>query len=576
MLLRRISVVRSALVALSLSLPALAADWVIYPSLIERNFTDALIEPGERFEASLPLENRSAEAREAVVRVRLLDLWENPVGEPAEHRVSLAAGGRTSLDLAYAPERPGMYKIEVTVGAPDAPAEDARLRDVTSFAVFPAGPITDHPFFGTHSVATGELPVLARRLGFKMNRVHNMTQFTWWTRLQPEPGDWLPESRTNRDYDALLDHGFELYGQWYGTPWWATDDATAKRPERADAYPFRWVPRFDDALREYIRESLRRFPAIKEWEVWNEPWVTSHFWSGSPEQYAELCKLIYAEAKSLRPDITVLAMLRADSPWVERALKAGVLEHTDHLAFHGLRLRDDDHPRHARGYVRRLKEQIAPYRTVPLVFSEPKLNTTTFLRGLDVETVNDERRARPVRGELGARASVQYRVAMMAEGVRSTYTYQHNAQRIHPRIDPTFNYHTTEIIRTPKPELVASGVLVHMLDGGAFVRELRLAPGVPAFVFSRNDGGSLAVLWAEDGARLALRAGLPAYDVLAGPLDEPAEGLVIDAEVRYLRHDGPPEELLARLKAVERTVLAKPSEVFDENTPADPMWMDEL
>lgn len=547
-------------------------EWPLYPGLVVRNYTDAVVAPGEAFSGEIPLDNRSDEKREAEVRLQLLDLWEQPVGPAHVQLFSLAVGEKSFVPFSFTVDRTGIYKIEVTVTGREG---TSRLRDVTSFAVLPAEPVTDHPFFGTHTVATGELPRLARLLGFKKNRVHNMTQFTWWTRMQPDPGDFLPESHTNRDYERLLDHGFEIYGQWYGTPWWSTDDKNAERPTSPNAYPFRWVPRFDDHLRAYVRETLTRFPEIKEWEIWNEPWVTSHFWAGTAAQYAELCRIIHEESKAMRPDIITYAMLRADSPWVNVALEAGVLNHTDHLAFHGLRLRDDDHPRYARAYVRRLKEQIAPYRTVPLAFTEPKLVTTTFLRGLDFENLSDEARQRTVRGELGARASVQYRVGMLAEGVLTAYTYQHNPAPIHPRIDLTRNFHTTEWTRTPKPELISAGMLIRMLDGGTFRQELRLAAGIPAFLFDRNDGGSMAVVWGEDGARLSLQTDLPAFDIMGGELAT-SDGLLIDEQIRYFRHTGSVAELAARLNGADRTVLEKPNQQFDESVPADPMWLDEL
>jgi len=265
--------------------------WLVCPELVYRNFTDSLVAPGETFSFEVPLENRTAQKQSGKLVLTLLDLWEKPCGQPQTFEFSLGSKEKTVMPARFSVNRFGIYKVEAVVVI----GNHRESRDITSFGCIPPGNPPKHPFFGTHIQHWPNEPEMARRLGFSANRSHNQSQYTWWRCMQYERDKWTMHYQGQYDKTNAL--GMDHLGQWFAAPNWAVTLSNGQHPQPIplEGYPQGWVPTDIEAYKVYVRESIKRFPAIKEWEIWNEPWCTM-FWLGSPQDYVDLCKVSFETA----------------------------------------------------------------------------------------------------------------------------------------------------------------------------------------------------------------------------------------------------------------------------------------
>lgn len=489
--------------------------WTIYPALIYQHYADSLVAPNEELSLKLPLENRTDKEQSGIITIAVEDVWDKPAGGVQTFNVKLAAGEKQELPFKVSAARFGAFRVAVTVEA----GGEKLSRDVTTFGCLPKDPPPKQPFFGGHISQVGTIPEMGRRLGFSANRVHNMTEFTWWLRMEPERGEWAMQDASA--YQRYMDLGYTHYGQWFLAPAWAVTTPDGKHPAEPQ---MRFVPSDIEALRAYVRQSLKRFPAIKEWEIWNEPYV-SLFWAGTPKDYVELCKVVYTEAKKARPDITIYSQLYFEGPWTREAMKLGVLNYCDGVAYHFYHHPNND-PQSATEPFRKLRELLAANGRpdMPIIASEGGMDSTTFLRGLDFADLPPQELRPPMDYRVSAEAFVQAHVVMMAGGVRAWYYYFH--QPVTPDQQGLWkyiNYSTLEVTASPKPMTIARAVLVWQLDGGGFVTEMKTAAeGVRAYAFARQDGRAVAVLWAENGALAQLHppAGFRAVDLMGNPIEQ--------------------------------------------------------
>ena len=74
---------------------------------------------------------------------------------------------------------------------------------------------------------------------------------------------------------------------------------------------------------------------IRHWEVWNEP-CWQGFFSGTPEEYAELLKVAYRAIKRAQPEAVVLGGCFSShaADWTGRVLAQGGLDAMDALSYH--------------------------------------------------------------------------------------------------------------------------------------------------------------------------------------------------------------------------------------------------
>jgi hypothetical protein len=536
----------AAIAAAARALPAPQdAVWEVAPLPVVRPVLAGLVSPGEAFIANIPVENRLGEARQVRLTLTLLDLWEHPVGEPQDFDLTLAAKATQTITASFTPPRLGSFKVQATL--------DGRSCDVAGFGCVPPGNPPDHPFFGAHIQGTPGIAELGRRLGFSRSRVHDMQQFTWWQRIEPERGQW--NEKCLEPYRALSALGYAHWGEWLATPHWAVTLADGSHPARHDGYPRPWVPTDTAAVRSYVRKTLEWFPDIREWEVWNEPNV-SLFWAGSPQDYAALAAVMYDEAKRVRPEVQVYVQYGAHGPWFRDAVRAGLLDHTDGVSYHAY-ASTQDHPQTWAREVAKLRRNLAEagHPDLPIVDSEGGLTSNTFLRGLEHPKLPPESK-RVYDFLTAAELAVQWRVTLLAAGVKAHYYYFLVASGL-DRDTSGGRFSLTDATNGPLPAAVAQNRLVWELDGGTFAREVALAPGVRCYLFARSDGATCAVLWGEDGAQATLAAPGTACDLMGNPLA--TTELALGATPVYLRLATDPTTAAAQLSAAPLRMVAAPA-----------------
>jgi hypothetical protein len=507
-------------------------QWTIYPELVYQNYADSLVEPNESLSLQLPLKNLTDGEQSAMINVEVQDIWERTVGKAQTFHVKLTAGETLNLPFTVSADKFGAYRVAVTVDVGGGKLS----RDVTTFGCLPENPPPSHPFFGGHINQGGTIPQMGRRLGFSANRVHNMTQFTWWFRMEPQRGDWAMD--LSEYYQRGIDLGYAHYGQWMYAPYWAVTFKNGTHPADPGNVTVGtgWAPTDVDALRAYIRESLIRFPAIKEWEIWNEPYVPM-FWDGTAGDYVRLCQIVYTEAKKTRPDMTIYSQLNYEGQWTDEAIRLGVLNYCDGVSYHFYQKPNND-PQAAAGPVKKLRALLAREGKpeMPIVDSEGGMDSTTFLRGLDFPDL-PPREVRPAMNfRQSAQELVQAHVVMIAAGVRGWYYYF--LQPVAPADSGLWkyiNYSALEVTRSPKPNVIARAELIWQLDGGHFAAELKPAAiGLRAYAFERQDGHAVAVLWTERDARveLVVPSGFKVVDLMGNPIENPT--VEIDQSPLYL------------------------------------------
>ncbi|MGE9293226.1 MAG: hypothetical protein ACQKBW_06405, partial [Puniceicoccales bacterium] len=520
--------------------------WPAKAQLVYRHFTDSIIAPGEAFSFDLEVRNDTQQDTTASVSARLLDFHDQEVATWGPEQVDLPAHDTFSTPLSFTAERTGFYRVEVATRV----GERTVTRDITTFGCLQPGVPPRHDFFGGHINADAGMAEVGRQLGFAGTRVHNMSQFTWWKNIEPEPGAWTVDKRR---YQRYLDLGYRHYGQWFATPYWAAQTDGEPLPRKTTGYPKGWVPGNQDALARYVERAIRAFPEIHEWEIWNEPYVP-RFWSGTPEQYVSLARVVYASAKATDPGITVFAQFAPRGEWARTALRAGIMEACDGVAWHDYRSADTQ-PQEIRETIDHLRQMLAEdggvedVNSIPLIMSEGGISGGSVLRGVQYEFPEAPEITDTAPGRRAAIGHVQASVVRLSMGVMRQYYYAHvplNAASL-PRVSGRVS--TMELTNTPRPLAIAQAILVRMLDGGTFEREIVLNGGdLRLYLFKRSDGKTLIIAWTENETSASLQTPGTAHDLMGNPLpQQPGSAITVTGNPIYILCSESPAEIAEAL-----------------------------
>ncbi len=320
------------------------------------------------------------------LRLRLIDVRQREAARTVA-RVSLKPGEETELTAEFVPPARGCFKVALDAGE----SADALgwVEDLGGFTVLALSlaetPALPGSVFGGHMDGINYKWHFqaGRIIGLQWARCHDMLQTGWWTRIQPDgPEQWRwPYDEAQWELD---DRGFSTLGEFLWTPRWASGaPAGADRPE---AYP----PADWEAFRRYVAQLVAHYQgSITHWEVWNEPHY-SGFWRGTPEQYAELLRIAYTEAKRVDPDCTILGgggvNLRS-MDWVRRMLRAGAGPYMDAFSIHYL---EPDCASEQIAELRRLLD--AAGMEGPIWNTEESVPSTSFLDQLRADCAEPEAR----------------------------------------------------------------------------------------------------------------------------------------------------------------------------------------
>lgn len=197
---------------------------------------------------------------------------------------------------------------------PYYPSLNDMWQDMTSASVpvSPAGALP--PVKGDMKFGVAEAfhaPAQAQAAGAQWERI-----VFWWSALQPSgPNSW--NNFYLGPYDYFLkrerNRGFDVVGVILNTPAWAATDQ--KNP--STAVPVGLYKAWDDPENtwgQFIRKLVSHYKGdVDTWIIGNEPDIRpedpnhAYFtWQGSVEDYAQLLKVAYLNAKAVNPNATIV------------------------------------------------------------------------------------------------------------------------------------------------------------------------------------------------------------------------------------------------------------------------------
>ncbi|MBU0611677.1 MAG: hypothetical protein KKI08_27615 [Armatimonadetes bacterium] len=412
-----------------------------------------------------------------VVRVRLLDVR----GQQTEQALRKMDRSGSPWYSVYStiPPGPGCYKLALYAG----PDEDhlGWVEDLGSFTV--VSPALDtraripNSYFGGHMDGIHLQWHLqqARRIGVQWARCHDMMQWTWWDRIQPDgPDQWKWGDNAQATVDRL---GFGTSGEFLWVPKWAQNPQMP--PGRS---PRTYPPADMAAFAKYVYETVSHFKgSIHVWEMWNEPHYGG-FFSGSPEQYAQMLQVAYREAKRADPTCLVMGgggVNMQSMDWIARMLKAAGGQCMDLFSIHYLS------PDSAASDMAWLHARLAEVGfSGPIWNTEESVLSSSFLDQCRADAAEPEARYhfRNACYEL-----VRTMMENLSNGVSRVFYYElADPWRMKPSDKPRV-YEPSRLTTSLwdegqmlKPTAAAYAALALAIDGKPFVEKITVRPGVGA------------------------------------------------------------------------------------------------
>ena len=151
----------------------------------------------------------------------------------------------------------------------------------------PTGPVTTGELFGIHTPDLGSQPLPAGSMpNVPFGYVRLWDSNTSWRSVEPNVKGTYEWTTMDLAVQRVRDTGSKVMMVLGYTPAWASESGAASAPPS----------NFDD-YSAYVRNVACRYgDAISSYEVWNEGNLST-FWTGTPEQLADLTQRAYTEVK---------------------------------------------------------------------------------------------------------------------------------------------------------------------------------------------------------------------------------------------------------------------------------------
>ena len=254
----------------------------------------------------------------------------------------------------------------------------------------------------------------ANAMGIKWTRIHDCESITHWNTVEPKKGQFVWHDDQVR---VAREHGVQILGELIRVPAWASSAGGNVKGVAVLVCP----PRDLGEFAAYVRAVVGHYRHdIHHWEIWNEPYWKS-FWTGTPEQCAELAKMAARAVRAADPQATVLALARTPNgaKWVQAALAAGMLDGVQVFGYHGYNMLLPN------GY-KTVRDWAAYGRSKPLPIWNTETGTTsqTFYRHIPDKFTDDYTRwLGNVSYRMAAELSVKCFVMAIAGGAQRYFQY---------------------------------------------------------------------------------------------------------------------------------------------------------
>ncbi|MBM4091118.1 MAG: hypothetical protein FJ276_17105 [Planctomycetes bacterium] len=480
----------------------------------------------------------------------LEDLWSRPL-----ETITREARRDAAESAAFSPALPGMYRVRVRAG--DWPAAGE-----VWFGVFPKRdrrPRPDSPF-GTHVTAVVPQPtntlLASEAMGARWVRLHDFGDFCHWRVVEPEKGTFVWR---DAEIDDLRNRGFMILANLGHPPLWAG----RPHPKEQDHGSWTSAPPRDVAEWEnYVFNTVEHYRhRIRHWEVWNEP-CWEGFFSGTPEEYAELLKAAYRAIKRADPNAVVIGGCFSSHAveWTGRVLAQDGLDFMDALSYH-VYWSPAVTEAAAPGEPTFIEQEVSHFldlmrergKRKPIYMTEGGLRCPPFASWLPKEGFS--RRAAfgsaagahsELTGLDAACGLVKGMVQMLSAGVTNICYYYTGGERgAMPWFSTMANgyYVLMDYDGRPKPTMMAYSALEQQLDGAAPSGVLR-RDDLTVHLFSKGSG-SVALVWSEHERELAVADAL-VLDLMGNAMTPPR---LRPGEPVYIVAPGlSPDQLEPRLK----------------------------
>jgi len=289
----------------------------------------------------------------------------------------------------------------------------------------------------------------------------------WWgwgmAEKQPGQFDW---TEYERQYGLVTDQKMHMmpillrYYPPYEQAWAGLVDKIQRPPYKLEQWG------------QFVFETVSRFKdRVRCWEIWNEPGYSAGF---TPELYAELCKITYAQARRADAKCTLVGFAGVGLPFMEKAADAGALASMDIMGEHSYaQLASPETAIPGRcDQVRALLKQRG--RPMPIWHTEQGTGADGdgYVAGLLTE---EDCASSLVRGYISA----------IAAGVEKFFWFS-------AQTSPTYGWAVFYEDYVPRPRLVALNGMASQLEGAAFRESLRLGDNAVAHVFQKGRAAVVA------------------------------------------------------------------------------------
>jgi len=391
--------------------------------------------------------------------------------------------------------------------------------------------------------------LIAEKIGVKWQRGINTVNPSI---VNPQPGVYWGEAEINKARQEVLDwrqYGVSVLGGIvYNMPW---NVMPGPNGEQLALYQNR--PKDMVAHAEMVYRTIAPLQdLVKNWEIWNEPWVHGWTWkTGDAQDYRDMTKLIWDRVKPEFPDVMLIGggstSYNRDIAYAKNSPAAGYMDgSTNHgyglpdpaqLAFLKLQQYMDEHWSKSQGIAGLWNTEVGTAEK----YNFPNLPDAEKKYGV-AQTVA------PI-----------YLLNMLAAGGKPVHTFWFSLSYDKGYSGDDFNIYNANT-RAPKPAVVAYSAMTHFLEDSTLLEEVypqeKAAWG---FLFKRTDGKATAALYADQdyqgSVTLSGAKGIKVYDYLGKMIaDGSQETLSVPLnpwETNYFVSDLSPEELKAKLIAAK-------------------------